>query len=461
MHTTPKPNFPNSSHTERNPVQVLIYVENIDMYRGQESVGQSSDGVTNTSGDGFNYADFSASVWSTMQSDSQPRTSGASTSETSREASDSQNQVLDCAPNTVSESLAQELTASRMRQTSDATQAMPRETQTLPSDGTSRPDEGSSQTPFSDGGSRANEGTTQSPPDTSYPGDMRPGGPNAPAGSDGNVSSREPSARDRQSSITDGVSPSALTSRRLYELFEEQDRRIGNELLASPMQRRLTPQYHELAQQRIRDADNLPYARLRSEAEQGNQRALELQNRIERTNGALHQAASGSPELQELVPNLLQSIDSPRWEHLAGNQENMARLRQIAPHVADTLDTRRELGRQLQELNQSELWETNRLIDLPMRARFDYANTLVETGGGEEFKAIKYLTEMLNAKPEALNYGIRGHYGQINFGDLAVRSGALQSKSFLAALGRAGGSAEQLLREYNHRFPPELQNRNR
>lgn len=399
------------------------------MYRGQDFVGQSSDGVTNTS-NGSNSADLAASVWTAMQQDSQARTSGASSSSSSeitdpRAARATQDHSIQAPPNT-------------MAHESDAT------TQTRPNEGTDQSAPNTQTRPNGPGQTRPNEGPAnqQSPPDSDTPGDTRPSGPGIPSG-------------------PEEESPSSLTSRRLYERFQEQDRLIGNELYNSPTQRILTPQYHELAQQRIRDADNLPHERLRREAEQGNQRALDLQNRITRTNESLLQSSSQSPELRQLIPDLLQNIDSARWEHLSGNQEGMARLRQIAPHVADTLETRRELGQRQQEINETDLWETNRLIDMPMRARFEYAQALVETGGGEEQKAVRFLTEMLNARPESLNYAVRGHYGQISFGDLAVRSGALHAKGFLAALGRAGGSSDRILREYHHRFPPELNGRNR
>lgn len=272
-------------------------------------------------------------------------------------------------------------------------------------------------------------------------------------------SQTDPSTGDRSSIDKGGSLVNPLTNRQLYDRIGEQERNVTNELMSSPLQRQLTPQYHEAAQQLIRDADNLPHDRLRQDIQQGDQRIADLQARITQTDNSLLQSSSLSPELRQMIPDMLRYVDSVRFPHMPDMQENMRRLREIAPQIADTLQSRIELGNQARELDGSDLWEARRLYSMPMNARFEYANELVSSGQGQS--AARYLTEMLNARPETLNYSMRGNYGDITMGDLIVRSGALRSRDFLQAFARAGGSAERVMRDYERRFPPELNTRNR
>jgi hypothetical protein len=240
------------------------------------------------------------------------------------------------------------------------------------------------------------------------------------------------------------------TNQQLMDRFNEQNRNLTNELFGAPLRRELTPAFHAGSEQLIRDADNLPHDRIEQDIQRQREQARDIQIRIGGEDSGIYRRASASPELERLVPALMRNIDSARWGHDSSSRENLQRLDEIAPGFREILENRRELGRELKEAQQG-ISDLGELHDMPMSARFDYASQLVAAGGADAQKAVRYLTEMLIARPEMLNYRASGPHGDRTMTDLILGSGALNAKGFLRALGQAGGNADDLWREYNRR----------
>lgn len=233
----------------------------------------------------------------------------------------------------------------------------------------------------------------------------------------------------------------------LINRFDQQSSDVRDSQLQSPTVTMLSPQFHEQSQRLINDADNLPFKRI--EAERANtQTALnDLNERMSISEQRMLEESQRDPELQEMIPRMLQNVDNPRFHGMHGN--DMDRLRQIAPDLADAMDRRRLSGRTADEL-QRQIDNADTLAEKPTSTRFDYATNLIDSGLPENRdRAVQVLTELLNNNPDAARYRAPGSTGNRTMAELILRSNALDNKAFAAAFARAGGSPNTLMQQWS------------
>jgi len=237
---------------------------------------------------------------------------------------------------------------------------------------------------------------------------------------------------------------SMVDNQTLINRFDKQSSDVRTSQLESPSVTLLSPQFHQQFQRLINDADNLPFKRI--EAERANtQSALNnLNESMSISEQRMLEESRRDPELQEMIPRMLQDVDNPRFHGM----HDMNRLRQIAPDLADAMERRIESGRRADELER-QIDHADTLAEKPTSARFDYATNLIDSGLPENRdRAVQVLTELLNNNPDAARYRAPGSSGNRSMAELILRSNALDNKGFAAAFARAGGNPNTLQQQW-------------
>jgi|AGTN01.3.fsa_nt_gi hypothetical protein len=240
---------------------------------------------------------------------------------------------------------------------------------------------------------------------------------------------------------------SMVDNQTLMDRFAQQSANLHMEQLQSPVVRMLSPEFHQQSQQMINNADNLPFDRIQQERASTERQQQGIHDDMSTSEQRMLEASQSDPELQQMIPRMLENIDNPRFHGMHGNDMN--RLRQIAPELAEAMEQRRGLGRQSQEL-QDRIDNADTLMEKPTSTRFDYATNLIDSGLPENRdRAVQVLTELLNNNPLAARYTAPGSSGNRTMAEMILRSNALDSKAFAGAFARAGGNPNTLMQQWS------------
>lgn len=409
---------------------------------------RSSDNGAATGGDNQS-SNLSSQIWSSMIADSQasqPSSKGASDLRSANNASETRTSNTDSGPqpsNTdtgprpgpeprPSESNTNSERRANMAFGIPSDSRSPRPNDIIYGTRISSPDQGSEDRTAKGSADRTATGSAErTPPNTASESATR----------------REPSEHDKPIHVGGDIRPDSMVDNQtLMERFSQRATNIHMAHLESPVVRMLSPEFHQQSQQMINNADNLPFDRIRMERATTERQQQGVQGDMSMAEQRMLESSQRDPELQSMIPRMLQNVDNPRFHGMHGR--DMDRLRQIAPDLAEAMDRRRDLGRHAEQL-QGQIDDANTLLEKPTSTRFEYATNLVDSGLPENRdRAVQVLTDLLNNNPDAARYRMPGSSGNRSMAELILRTNALDNKAFARAFHRAGGDPNTLMQQW-------------